>query len=152
MAKTVAPLTFEIPAIGQIIANAVPDPFDARDFEYRRKKSGHLLSKMRFVSVQLEAYLKDEHWLANARRANMLASRLAQGLAQNSAIEIAHPVCANAVIARMPDTLAAKLRRNGVQFYNWGNPSGGRTPARLMLSFATPEESVTRLIELAREG
>ena len=30
---------------------------DVRDFEYRRKKSGHLMSKMRFVSAQLEAYL-----------------------------------------------------------------------------------------------
>ncbi|HEY0283223.1 MAG TPA: beta-eliminating lyase-related protein, partial [Rhizomicrobium sp.] len=30
---------------------------EARDFEYRRKKAGHLLSKMRFVSAQLDAYL-----------------------------------------------------------------------------------------------
>ncbi|HLZ09769.1 MAG TPA: hypothetical protein VKT80_14355, partial [Chloroflexota bacterium] len=35
MAKTVAPLTFEIPAVGKVTANALPDPFDARDFEYR---------------------------------------------------------------------------------------------------------------------
>jgi threonine aldolase len=81
----------------------------------------------------------------------MLAKRLAQGLAQNRAIEIAHSVSANAVFARMPDTLAAKLRRNGVLFYDWGTPTDGRTLARLMLSFATPEESVTHLIELARD-
>jgi threonine aldolase len=147
-------LSFGATKNGALAAEAVVffDPKDARDFEYRRKKSGHLLSKLRFVSVQLEAYLKDEHWLANARRANMLASRLAQGLAQNGAIEIAHPVSSNAVFARMPDMLAAKLRQNGAQFYNWGKPSPGSTLARLMLSFATPEESVTRLIELAREG
>jgi threonine aldolase len=127
------------------------NPEDARDIEYRRKRSGHLLSKMRFVSVQLEAYLEDGLWLGNARRANMLAKRLAQGLAQNKAIEIAHPVSANAVFAKMPDILAAKLRQNGVLFYDWGTPKDGRTLARLMLSFATPEESVTRLIELARD-
>lgn len=122
----------------------------AGDFEYRRKKSGHLLSKMRFVSVQLEAYLKDDHWLTNARRANGLAKKLAQGLAQNSAIEIAYPVSANAVFARMPDALAAKLRRNGVKFYDWGTRAAGHTLARLMLSFATHEDEVARLIELAR--
>jgi threonine aldolase len=146
-------LSFGATKNGALAAEAVVffHPEDARDFEYRRKKSGHLLSKMRFVSVQLEAYLKDEHWLANARRANMLAKRLAQGLAHNSAIEIAHPVSANAVFAWMPDGLAAKLRKNGVQFYDWDRPGAGRTLARLMLSFATPEESVTRLIELARD-
>ena len=53
---------------------------DIRDFEYRRKKAGHLMSKMRFVSAQLEAYLSDGLWRRNATRANALAVRLADGL------------------------------------------------------------------------
>jgi threonine aldolase len=52
----------------------------------------------------------------------------------------------------MPETLARKLRKNGVDFYDWGVPSGGKTLARLMLSFATPEHDVARLIELACEA
>lgn len=146
-------LSFGATKNGALAAEAVVffHPQDVRDFAYRRKKSGHLLSKLRFVSVQLEAYLKDEHWLVNARRANALAQRLAHGLAQNRAIEIAHAVSANAVLARMPDSLAAKLRRNGVRFYDWGRPTTGTTLARLMLSFATSEDDVARLIELARD-
>ena len=35
------------------------NPADAGDFEYRRKKGGHLVSKMRFVSAQLEAYVTE---------------------------------------------------------------------------------------------
>ena len=31
----------------------------ARDFAYRSKRGGHLLSKMRLVSAQLDAYLTD---------------------------------------------------------------------------------------------
>lgn len=145
-------LSFGATKNGALAAEAVIffDPQDARDFEFRRKRSGHLLSKLRFVSVQLEAYLKDDHWLANARRANLLAQTLAQGLGENAAIEIVHPVSANGVFARMPDALAAKLRKNGVEFYDWGAPSEGRTLARLMLSFATPQDDVARLIELAR--
>jgi len=145
-------LSFGATKNGALAAEAVIffDPADARDFEYRRKKSGHLLSKMRFVSAQLDAYLADDHWLANARRANGLAQRLAQGLSQAGGVEIAHPVSANAVFARMPAALAARLRAGGAVFYDWGVPQDGHVLARLMLSFATPEDDVARLIALAK--
>ena len=35
----------------------------AREFEFRRKRGGHLLSKMRLLSAQLDAYLADGLWL-----------------------------------------------------------------------------------------
>lgn len=145
-------LSFGATKNGALAAEAVIffDPADARDFEYRRKRSGHLLSKMRFVSAQLEAYLANGHWLENASRANRLAQRLAQGLAQAEGVEIAHPVAANAVFARMPEALAAKLRGAGARFHDWGVPENGRVLARLMLSFATPEADVARLIAAAR--
>lgn len=147
-------LSFGATKNGALAAEAVVffDPKDARDFEFRRKKSGHLLSKMQFVSVQLEAYLKDGHWLTNARRANQLAQRLAQGLSQVQAIELVHPVEANAVFARIPKELATALRRHGAAFYDWGEPGDGTTLARLMLSFATPDEAVARFIDVARAG
>jgi threonine aldolase len=145
-------LSFGATKNGALAAEAVVffNPGDARDVEFRRKKSGHLLSKMRFVSAQLDAYLANDHWLGNARRANALAQRLAQGLAQAADIELAHPVSANAVFVRMPEARARKLRAAGALFYDWGVPQEGRVLARLMLSFATPEADVARLIELAR--
>ncbi|HEY2886032.1 MAG TPA: low specificity L-threonine aldolase [Rhizomicrobium sp.] len=145
-------LSFGATKNGALTAEAVLffNPNDVRDFAYRRKKSGHLLSKLRFLSVQLEAYLREDHWLQNARRANLLARRLAEGMAQSNQIEIVHPVQANAVFASMPDALAAKLRKNGVEFYSWGVASPGHTLARLMLSFATPDDDIARLIALVR--
>jgi threonine aldolase len=145
-------LSFGATKNGALAAEAVVffNPDDARDFAYRRKKSGHLASKLRFLSVQLEAYLRDDHWLQNARRANLFARRLAEGLAQSDEIEIVHPVQANAVFASIPDALAARLRKAGVEFYSWGAPPAGRTVARLMLSFATPEDDIARLIALVR--
>ncbi|HJW41950.1 MAG TPA: low specificity L-threonine aldolase [Rhizomicrobium sp.] len=143
-------LSFGATKNGALAAEAVVffDPADAADFEYRRKKSGHLISKMRFVSAQLDAYLADGHWLANARRANGLAQRLAQGLARAKAVTVAHPVSANAVFARMPEGLATKLRAAGAVFYDWGAPKDGEVLARLMLSFATPDEDVARFLEV----
>ena len=145
-------LSFGATKNGALAAEAVIffNPEDARDFEYRRKKSGHLLSKLRFVSAQLEAYLANDLWLENARRANQLAQRLAQGLTEAGSVEIAYPVSANAVFARMPAALAAKLRAAGASFYDWGVPEEGCILARLMLSFATPEADVARLIALAK--
>ena len=118
----------------------------AGDFAYRRKKSGHLISKMRFVSAQLEACLKDGLWLRNAERANRLAERLAQGFA----VAPAHPVEANMVFLSLPDATVARLRAAGARFYDWGPPKDGRTLIRLVASFATPDEDVAKLIEAAR--
>ncbi|MBU6297744.1 MAG: low specificity L-threonine aldolase [Alphaproteobacteria bacterium] len=124
-------------------------PEDAGDFEYRRKKAGHLISKMRFVSAQLDAYLTGDRWLVRAGRANALARRLADGLGRIAGVEIAYPVEANAVFAWLPDAIAAGLRAKGAVFYDWGPPQGGRTLVRLVASFATPEEDVDRLLAAA---
>jgi threonine aldolase len=120
-----------------------------RDFPYRRKKSGHLISKMRFVSAQLEAYLRDGLWLRNAARANALAARLADGLRAASGIEIVHPVEANMVFAEMPNETTARLREAGASFYDWIPRRNGRTLVRLVTSFATPEADVANFIEIA---
>ena len=122
------------------------DPAGASDFVWRRKKAGHLISKMRFVSVQLEAYLADDLWLRNAARANALATRLANGMGG----DLAWPVQANEVFARVSDAVAARLRAAGARFYDWTPSQGGRTLIRLVTSFATREEDVEKLIALAR--
>jgi threonine aldolase len=126
------------------------DESDARDFEYRRKKAGHLVSKMRFLSAQLEAYLAEDRWLAWARRANDLAAQLAQGLAQIQGAELAHPVEANALFVWLPDRTIARLRQAGAAFYDWRPSTNGRTMARLVTSFLTPEEDIARFLSAAR--
>jgi threonine aldolase len=141
-------LSFGATKNGALGAEAVVffDPSAAGDFIWRRKKAGHLISKQRFVSAQLEAYLADGLWLRNAARANALAARLAQGLG----VETAYPVEANEVFARLPDATVARLRTGGALFYDWEKPKDGRTLVRLVTSFATRDEDVERFIALAR--
>src|SRR5690606_40501465 len=76
-------LSFGATKNGAFAAEAVVffDPGRAASFGFRRKRGGHLWSKMRFLAAQFDAYLADELWLANARHANRLAAELAQGLA-----------------------------------------------------------------------
>ncbi len=145
-------LSFGATKNGAFCAEAVVffDPERVRDFEYRRKRAGHLASKMRFLSVQLERYLRDDLWLKQARVANGLAQRLERGLAGLPGIELAHPVEANEVFAGVPAPLAEKLRSSGISFYEWEAPRKGRTLLRFVVSCFTPEEDVSRLICLMR--
>ena len=144
-------LSFGATKNGALGAEAVVffHPADAKDFEYRRKKGGHLISKMRFVSAQLDAYLEGGRWLEHAARANALAGKLAAGLRDVPGSRIAHPVEANAVFVRLPDATVKRLRQAGAAFYDWGPPADGHTLIRLVTSFATPEADVERFVEIA---
>ncbi len=59
-----------------------------RRMKHIRKMSMQLASKMRFVSVQLEALLARDLWLRNARHANAMAQRLAEGVRAVHGVEI----------------------------------------------------------------
>ncbi|HEY4274330.1 MAG TPA: beta-eliminating lyase-related protein [Rhizomicrobium sp.] len=147
-------LSFGATKAGALAAEAVIffDPALAGEFEYRRKRGGHLASKMRFVSTQLEAMLQDDLWLQSGARANALAARVARALENVADIEIAYPVETNMVFARMPTEKAARMRAGGAQFHDWfPAQKNGTVVTRLAFAFATPEEHVTKLIELAKE-
>lgn len=145
-------LSFGATKNGALGAEAVIffDPGEVRDFEFRRKKSGHLISKMRFVSAQLEAYLENDLWLTSARKANRLAQDLVNGLAGRGGIEVLHPVEANEVFLRLPADFCEKLRAGGALFYNWGPIEAGKVTIRLVTSFATPPEDVAKFVALAK--
>jgi len=55
---------------------------------FRRKRAGHLSSKMRFLAAQIDAYFTNDLWLRNARHANAMAKALALGLKSIPGIEV----------------------------------------------------------------
>jgi threonine aldolase len=125
---------------GALCAEAVVF-FDSRlaaEFARRRKQSGHLWSKMRFLSAQLLAYLSDELWLSNARHANAMAGALALGLREVPGVRVLQPVDANELFVAMPEALVAALEGDGFQFYRWPYPGFNEAVAiRLVTSYAT---------------
>lgn len=132
----------------------------ARDFQFRRKRSGQTVSKGRLLSAQFEAYFKDDHWLTLARHANAMAARLSQGIANVAGVRLAWPTEANEVFAIMPVELAARLRAGGAAFYEWTDvsiacdncPVEGEIVARMVASFATTAAEVDGLVALARSS
>lgn len=144
-------LSFGASKNGALAAEAVVffNKEDVADFEYRRKKAGHLVSKMRFISAQLEAYLANDLWLKLAAKANALTAQLAEGLSRVEGAQIVNPVEANALFVRLPDSIVARLRKTGAQFYDWEPPQNGKTLVRLVVSFATPEKDIAQFLKAA---
>ncbi|MDT3399023.1 low specificity L-threonine aldolase [Streptomyces sp. B1866] len=128
-------------------AVVVLNPEAARGMPHLRKLSMQLASKMRFVSVQFEALLARDLWLRNARHANAMARRLADGAAAVAGVTVLHPVQANAVFARLPRTVSERLRRR-YPFYYWDEAAGD---VRWMCSFDTTEEDVDGFLAALRE-
>jgi threonine aldolase len=112
----------------------------------RRKRAGHLISKMRYVSAQLEAYIEDDLWLRLAGRANRAAAALAEGLEAIDAIELVHPVEANEIFVRMPPALAEGLEKAGIEFLRWPDT---RDVYRLVASYCITDEQIGRVLEQA---
>ncbi len=144
-------LAFGATKNGALAAEAVIlfKPELAETAGFRRKRGGHLFSKMRFLTAQLEAYLEGDLWLANARHANAMAKRLAEGLAAVPGVEILHPVEINEIFPRFPEALAEGLRAEGFLFYTWGG-SQGAVEARLVTAFNTDPADVEAMIAAAQ--
>jgi threonine aldolase len=143
-------LSFGATKNGAIAAEAVVffDRSLATGFEFRRKRAGHLCSKMRFLAAQLDAYLTDDLWLHNADRANHMATRLTAGLTAVPGIELVHPVEANEIFATFPEAIATALERDGFQFYRWS--SDPQLVVRLVTAFDTEEAAVDTLVAAAQ--
>jgi threonine aldolase len=115
-----------------------------KDFELRRKRAGHLISKSRYTAAQLLGYVETGAWLRNAQRANTLA----QNIAQAAGSRVLYPVEANELFLKLGDANKQALRAAGFHFYDWAAPASGE--ARLVVSWDQPEESVSALCEALR--
>ena len=125
------------------------DPARAWEFELRRKRAGHLMSKHRFLSAQMAAYLDDGLWLRLAAHANAMGARLARGLMQMPDVEMVHPVESNILFPEWAEGIHAKLEAAGAAYYPFPAPMG-RERARLVASWSTTERDVDAFLSALR--
>jgi threonine aldolase len=136
------------------------DPARAENFEFRRKRSGHTLSKGRLLGAQMSAYLRNHHWLDNAKHANAMAQRLVKGLASLPGVRLPWPCQANEVFAVLPKSTAKILSDAGVRAAPWYALSASLPPDekigrdevfwRFVTSFETKLDEIDQVIELAQ--
>jgi threonine aldolase len=137
------------------------DSSRAKSLPFKRKRSGHTLSKGRFLGAQMAAYLENGHWLELAATANGHARRLAQGLGNIPGVRLPWPCEANEIFVILPRAIDAALKAVGALYYPWkfcglgapcALPAENEVFVRLVTSFATLPSDVDRFLALARNA
>jgi len=132
------------------------DPAKAWEFELRRKRGGHLFSKHRYLSAQMEAYLEDDLWLDLAARANASGKQLSEGLSAVSGARLLHPTQANMVFAAFPRAAHRRAQKAGAAYYLWpfdqslDGPGDAPLSARLVCSWSTRPEDIDCFLDLIK--
>ena len=139
---------------GALAAEAVVlfDPERAWEFELRRKRGGHLFSKMRFISAQMNAYLTDGLWLRTAAHSNAMADRLAAGIDATPGARVTNTIGANMLFPEITLAQHRRLQAAGAGYYTMSpfDPDGPADQViriRLVASFRTTEDDVARFLE-----
>jgi threonine aldolase len=134
------------------------DKAKAAEMTFRRKRSGHTLSKGRLLAAQMDAYLRDGHWLDLAKHANDAAAQLEQALLSLPGVKIGWPRQANEVFPIIPDAIDQRLRAAGAVYHPWSSdwlppksaPGTGESLFRFVTSFRTSSGEVEALREAGR--
>ncbi len=129
------------------------DPTKSDGLIYLRKLNMQLASKMRFISAQLLALLRDDLYLRSAAHANAMAARLRGALEAGiaagtiSGLSFSQLTQANAIFAILPNDAADRIRER-VRFYDWDRAAG---QVRWMCSYDTTEADVDNFVAVITE-
>ncbi|MDX2085962.1 MAG: beta-eliminating lyase-related protein [Candidatus Melainabacteria bacterium] len=119
-------------------------------FPYVRKQGMQLASKMRFLSAQFLALMRDDLWHQNASQANAMAQYMVAQLQCLPLLRLDYPVAVNALFVSLPCRWVAPLQERW-SFYVWKSqvPTPIQAPAqepycqaRWMTAFDTTVEQV----------
>jgi threonine aldolase len=115
----------------------------AENFQYVRKQSLQLASKMRFLAAQFIALLEGDLWLRNARHSNAMAKRLEEKLRKNfPQMKILHPVEANVLFVQLPSRVYQKIREKYF-FWIWDEEA---SIVRWMTTWDTEPEFIDQFV------
>ena len=108
------------------------------------KRSGHLLSKMRFVSAQLDAYISNDVWLKNAKHANNMAKKLSNGLVSTNQVKLEYPTEANEVFVKLSREMVNHLNS---EEYMMSNDELNGSTVRLVTAWNTKTEEIDEFLD-----
>jgi threonine aldolase len=123
-----------------------PDLADG--FKYIRKQGTQLASKMRFLAVQIETLVGGDLWRRNAARANLMAARLAAGLARIPGVRVTREVQTNMVYCIVPPQAVRALQRQYL-FYVFDEAA---SEVRLVTNYDTTDADVHGFLNAARRA
>lgn len=127
------------------------DPAKAWEFELRRKRAAQLVSKGRYLSAQMLAYLTDDLWLDLADKANRAAEKLEKAILSLPDGKLDFPRQGNMIFAAWPRAAHRRAKAAGVEYsIHFGQPLEGPDDdllsARLVTNWATTEQDIKNFV------
>ena len=111
------------------------------------KQTGHVISKTRFVSAQLNAWFKDGLWLELAKLANKNALYLRNQLSQFNDFKILYPTQGNEVFVEMSDLSYDNILKLNIIPNLWNKIDKDYLVVRFVTSFETNISQIDEIID-----
>lgn len=115
------------------------------DFRYHMKQKGALLAKGQVLGLQFLSLFTDNLYFELADYANKMAVRIRTEISQ-AGYSFLTDSPTNQIFPILPNALIAKMQKN-YSFHIWSAIDPERSVIRLVTSWATREEAVTRFLE-----
>ncbi|MDA9990495.1 beta-eliminating lyase-related protein [Paracoccaceae bacterium] len=133
------------------------DPKHAWEFELRRKRSGHLQSKHRYLSAQIKGYLENDLWLDLARKANDHATYLFTGLKQIEHCQFVYQPDGNMIFVKFPRGMHQIAIKAGAYYDLRGQdlengPKDELLTARMVCDWSIGKDNIDQFLAILKAG
>ena len=118
----------------------------AKEAQYIIKQTGHVISKTKFVSAQLNAWFENGLWLRLANKANKKALYLTNKLCEFKELELLYPVQGNEIFIKMSNTSYDKMLKKNIIPNLWGKVGNEHVIIRFVTSFETTISQINEII------
>ena len=110
------------------------------------KQTGHVISKTRFVSAQLNAWFKNGLWLKLASQANNKALYLSKKLSEFNEFKLLYPIQGNEIFIKTSSDSYNKMLKMNIIPNLWSKIDNEHVIIRFVTSFETTSSQINEII------
>jgi threonine aldolase len=118
----------------------------AKEARNQLKQTGHLISKTRFISAQLNAWLNNGLWLTLAKSANEKAIYLSKKLSTLDEFQLLYPTEGNEIFFKIKNTTYKSILELNIIPNLWNKLDDEMLVIRFVTSFETEQSELDELI------
>ncbi|MDB9869851.1 beta-eliminating lyase-related protein [Alphaproteobacteria bacterium] len=118
----------------------------AKEARNQIKQTGHLISKTRFISAQLNAWLNNGLWLTLAKSANEKAIYLSKKLSTLDEFQLLYPTEGNEIFFKIKNTTYKSILELNIIPNLWNKLDDEMSVIRFVTSFETEQNELDELI------
>ena len=110
------------------------------------KQTGHVLSKTRFISAQLNAWFRNSLWISLANKANFMAGYLSRELCTFNEFKLVYPTQANEVFLEVSKETYQEMLKLNIISNLWSRVGYNNFILRFVTSFDTEKSEIDELL------